>query len=56
MGESVVSVSHFGKLGIHARIPASVTDNAVSGVEVLYVIALAGGADEGAGATSEAGG
>ena len=42
--KSVISVCHFGKLGIHARIPASVTNYAVSGLEIFDVIALTGGA------------
>ena len=53
--KSVVSVSHLGELGIHAGVPASVTDNAVAGVEVLYVVALAGRANEGTRAATEAG-
>ena len=55
LGETVVSVSHSGELGIHAGVPASVTDNSVSCVEILYVIALACGANEGAGSAAKAG-
>ena len=46
---------HFGEVGIHARVPAAEALHAVAGVEVLDVVALAGGADEGAGAAAEAG-
>ena len=56
LGVSVVSVSHLGEVGIHAGVPASVTDNTVTRVEILYIVALARRTYEGARAASEAGG
>ena len=55
LGKSVVSVSHLGELGIHTGVPASVTDNAVAGIEVLNVIALTGRTNEGTCAAAKAG-
>ena len=55
MCKSVVSVSHSGKLGIHTGVPASVTDNTVTRVKIFYVVALTGGANEGAGSAAKAG-
>ena len=53
--QSVISVRHLREIGIHAGIPASVTDHAVARVEILNIVTLAGGANEGAGAAAEAG-
>ena len=53
--QSGVTVSTLGKVGIHTRVPASETDDAVAGVEVLDVIALTGRTNEGTGAASETG-
>ena len=53
--QTVVAVRHSGEFGIHAGVPASVTDDTLTGVEVLDVIALTSGAYEGAGTATEAG-
>ena len=42
--QTVVAVRHSGEFGIHAGVPASVTDDTLTGVEVLDVIALTSGA------------
>ena len=52
--QTVVAVRHSGEFGIHAGVPASVTDDTLTGVEVLDIIALAGGAYEGAGTAAKA--
>ena len=54
--KSVVSVRHFCEIGIHTRIPASVTNYAVTRVKILNIIALAGGAHKRTGAASETSG
>mgnify|MGYP007011127843 CR=1 FL=1 len=43
---TVVSVSHHGKIRVHAGIPAAVTLYTVSGVKVFDIVALAGRAGE----------
>ena len=55
LGKSVVSVRHFGKIGIHAGIPASITNYAVTRVKILYIIALTGRANEGARSATKTG-
>ena len=52
--ESRLTRGHTGELGEHAGIPAAVSLNTVTGVIVADIIALAGGANEGAGAAAEA--
>ena len=54
MSQSRLTCGHFGKFGIHAGIPAAETLNAVTGVEVLNIVALASGAHKGAGAAAKA--
>ena len=51
---TAVAVCHLGKVGVHAGIPAAEALDAVTRVEVADVIALAGGANEGAGAAAKA--
>jgi hypothetical protein len=48
-------VCHLGEVGVHAGVPATESQNTVSGVVILNVIALTGRANEGAGAATEAG-
>src|SRR5699024_1008137 len=51
----VVSVSHHGEIRIHAGIPAAVSLYPVSGIVVLNVIALTGGAYKRTGTAGQAG-
>ena len=55
LGKSVVSVRHFGKLGIHTGVPATEANDTVARAEILDVVALAGGANEGAGTAAQTG-
>ena len=48
-------MGHHGEVGIHAAVPAAVALDAAAGVEILDVVALAGGADEGTGAACQTG-
>ena len=51
---TVVAVSHHRKVGVHAGIPAAESLNTVAGVEVAYVIALAGGTYKRTGSAGQA--
>ena len=55
LGETGVAAGHFGEVGVHAGVPAAEPLDAVAGVEVPDVVALAGGADKGAGPAAQAG-
>ena len=55
MRQTRLTRRHLGKFRIHAGIPTTEPLDAVSGVEVLDVVALTGRADKGAGPTPEAG-
>ena len=50
---TVVSVSHHGKIRVHAGIPAAVTVNTVPCVVILNVIALTGRTYEGTGSAGK---
>ena len=53
LGKSGLTCRHFGEIGIHAGIPAAEALYTVTGIEILDIIALAGGADKGSGAATE---
>lgn len=55
LGGTAVGRGHQGKIGIHARIPATVADNALLGFEIADIEALAGGTHKGARAAAETG-
>ena len=52
LGETGVAAGHLGEIGIHTGVPAAEPLDAVSGVKVPDVVALAGGADKGAAAAA----
>ena len=52
---AIVAVGHHGEVRVHAAVPAPVALDVAAGVVVLNVVALAGGAYEGAGAAGETG-
>ena len=49
LGGTVGTVRHHGEVGVHAAIPAAETLDFLASIEVLHIIALASGADKGAG-------
>ena len=55
LSESGGSRCHKGKIGIHTAVPASETLYAVAGVEISYIVTLAGGTNESATSAAEAG-
>ena len=53
LGKSRLTCGHFRKVRIHARVPATEAFYTVTGVEVLYVVALTRRADEGTRSATE---
>ena len=53
---TVVSVCHLREVGIHAGIPATEALHALVRLEILDVVALTGGANEGTGSAAQTGG
>jgi hypothetical protein len=52
---TVVAVSHHGKIGVHTAVPAAISLNTISGVVILDVITLTGGANKCTGSASKTG-
>ena len=55
LSHSGLTCRHLCEVGIHAGIPTSESLDTVTGIEILYVIALASGTNKGTGAASKTG-